>query len=307
MLGAKSMVGAGVGATAGAAAAFNADANNRQLHLYEVRWIKGNANALAASMSQKLGRQVSEGEAAFWLHVAGESIIDTAMQRSAELIRGTNASEEAQLFDLSKQFLVNGTRGLGFVDESGRTSQMFGTEARGNPLQYSGFRNNTEYREYMWQVIGLNLRPDSPSAAELAIYEQRKVEDLTGRAKQLLAGGFLGAMTVGSAKAMLVYMQGRVPTATVIGHSPFYNMLARQYYLEGFEVPSNWTSLSLQEQWSMNRAYLDRFIARNADVLLATPINQIEPGSFTAMEVAYLKSKGYKLSSDGRKLERKGW
>jgi hypothetical protein len=59
MLGAKSMVGAGVGATAGAAAAFNADANNRQLHQIEIDLIKKRARDYA---KQQLGREPTATE-----------------------------------------------------------------------------------------------------------------------------------------------------------------------------------------------------------------------------------------------------
>lgn len=168
---AASTAGAAAGSAAGAAAAFNADANNRQLHLEEVRWIRSQASNVAVRMSAVLGRDVSASEALFWLHLAAESIVDTAMQRSAELIRGTNGSEEAQLFGLAKQEVVRAK--FTYLDDSKSVRTAFGTEDRNNPLKYSDFRNNAEYREYMWVAAGVNLRPDNPSKAELDVYERR--------------------------------------------------------------------------------------------------------------------------------------
>ena len=43
-------------------------------------------------------------------------------------------------------------------------------------------------------------------------------------------------------------------------------------------------------------------IKRGDDIILATPINKIKPGSYYQKEIDYLISKGYKLSSDGTKL-----
>jgi hypothetical protein len=88
---ATGVAGAGAGG-----AAFNADANNRQLHPKEVDWIKANAGRAAQRLSAVLGRPVNEQEALFWLTVAGESNVDNEMQRwAANNVRGLSTGEEA--------------------------------------------------------------------------------------------------------------------------------------------------------------------------------------------------------------------
>jgi hypothetical protein len=213
MLFAASAAGLAAGSTSGAAAAFNADSNNRQLHLHETRWMRQRAAALAAQMSAALGRTVAEGEAAIWLHIAAESIVDAQMQKSAEFARGSTISEEARLFDLAKAYINSEGRGLTFVDERGRVVPLFGTADRHNPLVYSELRNNREYRDHMWMVAGVNLRPDQPTPEEQAIYEQRRVEDLKETGKNLLLGGVLGLVSRGSIAAVNRYSRVRTSLA----------------------------------------------------------------------------------------------
>jgi len=40
-------------------------------------------------------------------------------------------------------------------------------------------------------------------------------------------------------------------------------------------------------------------ILRGDNIRLATPLNQVKPGSFFQKELNYLFDKGYKVSSDG--------
>jgi hypothetical protein len=211
---AVSVAGAGASGTAGAVAAFNADANNRQLHLQEARWIKGSVAALAGRMSELVGRTVSEQEALFWLTAASESVIDTAMQTAAPFIRGPNISEEAQLYDRAKQFIGANSRGVFFTDEQGRVVELFSTAERRNPFVYAEQRNSAEYREFMWAATGTNLRPENPSAAEAALYEERKAIDLRERGKNLLWAGLVGGISAGGVIAMNRYSQARTYTST---------------------------------------------------------------------------------------------
>ena len=196
MLAAKTAVGSGLGGTTGAAAAFNADANNRQLHLQEIRWNLAHARTLALSLSLQLGRTVTEGEALIWLHLAAESNVDAAMQRSANLIRGAGFSETAQLFDRAKEYIAIHSRGVNFWDGA-QLVPLFGSENRINPLMYSEQRNILEYREYMWNVAGLNLRPEAPTSVEIELYNRRKTEDINQRVKSLAEGGLLSVLTAG--------------------------------------------------------------------------------------------------------------
>lgn len=43
-------------------------------------------------------------------------------------------------------------------------------------------------------------------------------------------------------------------------------------------------------------------IVRGDEILLATPLDQVRPGSFFAKELEYLSSKGYIPSDDGTRL-----
>jgi hypothetical protein len=59
------------------------------------------------------------------------------------------------------------------------------------------------------------------------------------------------------------------------------------------------------ERWAANVKFLDRAIAEGADFVLATPINEVRPGSALEKEINYLLSHGYKLSDDGtRRIKR---
>lgn len=60
------------------------------------------------------------------------------------------------------------------------------------------------------------------------------------------------------------------------------------------------------ERWKANQKFLDRIIDRGDDIILATPLKKVRPGSYFARELEYLSSKGYVLSADGTKLTLKG-
>jgi hypothetical protein len=215
--------GAMLGGAPAAVAAFNADANNRQLHLQEARWIRNNASILAARVSQVVGRTVSEQEALFWLTTAGEGVIDTAMLTAVPFVIGPNISEEAWLYNQAKQYLNSNSRGIFFTDERGRRVEMFSTADKHNPFVYADQRNSAEYREFMWAATGTNLRPDNPTAAEAALYNERRAIDFRERGKQLLWAGLMGGVSAGGVAAMNRYSQARtftsptpVPTGTPI-------------------------------------------------------------------------------------------
>lgn len=57
-----------------------------------------------------------------------------------------------------------------------------------------------------------------------------------------------------------------------------------------------------EERWTANQKFLDRMIVRGDEILLATPLDQVRPGSFFAKELEYLSSKGYIPSDDGTRL-----
>lgn len=87
---------------------------------------------------------------------------------------------------------------------------------------------------------------------------------------------------------------------TVLGHYPAYTKLATELGARRFQIPTSvWNKMSAAEQWTANTKFLDRMILRGDNIRLATPLNQVKPGSFFQKELNYLFDKGYKVSSDG--------
>jgi hypothetical protein len=189
--GAATLVGAaaGNGNAQAAAMAFNVDANNRQLHPSEVQWIARNARGFAQQLSEQLGRPVTDLEAMQWLTAAGQSNVDEAAQRSnGNFVRGPGFGEEAQAYDAAKAFIVGNTRSSAFTDERGQTQPLF-TARNGDfyrPEVYGQYRNDPNYREYFWQVQGVNLRPDNPTAQDQQQYDQRQAQLNAQTPKELL-------------------------------------------------------------------------------------------------------------------------
>lgn len=60
--------------------------------------------------------------------------------------------------------------------------------------------------------------------------------------------------------------------------------------------------MSGAEQWAANQKFLDRMVVRGDDIVLATPLDKVRPGSYFARELEYLAAKGYRPSADGTKL-----
>ncbi len=87
---------------------------------------------------------------------------------------------------------------------------------------------------------------------------------------------------------------------SVLGHYPEYVKLAESLGARRFQIPTSvWNKMSAAEQWTANTKFLDRMILRGDNIRLATPLNQVKPGSFFQKELNYLFGKGYKVSSDG--------
>jgi len=95
-------------------------------------------------------------------------------------------------------------------------------------------------------------------------------------------------------------MMGAGEETTVIGHAPQYTKLASKLGARSFNVPTNiWEGMSSAEKWAANQKFLDRMIMRGDNIRLATPLDQVKPGSFYQMELNYLFGKGYKVSNNG--------
>jgi hypothetical protein len=90
---------------------------------------------------------------------------------------------------------------------------------------------------------------------------------------------------------------------TVLGRYPAYVEKAAELNARRFDVPTEvWKKMPLAKQWVANQKFLDRMIARGDEVILASPVKAAEPGTFFARELAYLRSKGFTLSSDGTRM-----
>jgi hypothetical protein len=159
--------------------------------------LRARAGALAAAMSQAVGRPVTEQEALYWVTMAAEASVDTRAQSSVQFIRGLSISEEAQLYDLALRDINANARGATFVDSRGQTQTYFVATPsdRNNTFVYSEFRNDAEYRDFMWVTTGRNLLPDNPTANDLALYAQRRDLLLQGTIKDLLTTGGLALLT----------------------------------------------------------------------------------------------------------------
>ncbi|MEA5115409.1 MAG: RHS repeat-associated core domain-containing protein, partial [Geobacteraceae bacterium] len=93
---------------------------------------------------------------------------------------------------------------------------------------------------------------------------------------------------------------------TVLGHYPDYVKLSDKLNARRFQIPTTiWEKMSDAERWTANKKFLDRTIARNDDIILATPLEKVKPGSWYEKELQYLRSNGYSISNNGKRLVRK--
>jgi hypothetical protein len=60
-----------------------------------------------------------------------------------------------------------------------------------------------------------------------------------------------------------------------------------------------------EERWQANRKFLDQAISRGDEIILATPLHRLKPGSYFERELEYLASNGYEPSTDRKRLVRK--
>jgi hypothetical protein len=105
---------------------------------------------------------------------------------------------------------------------------------------------------------------------------------------------------------LLVHNAGPcAPGTTVIGHFPAYVNLAQELGANYLNIPlEEWDAMSQAEQWAVNQQFLDEAIANGDTFQLATPLEDMRPGSPFAQEVQYLMSpsNGYQPSADGTQL-----
>jgi filamentous hemagglutinin len=208
-LGAATTLAGAAGGVQGATTGLNVDLNNRQLHPKEIKWIADKSKDFADKLSKELGRPVTELEAMQWLTSAGESNVDVGMQRSnGQFVRGTSNTEEAQAYDAAKAYIASSTKANNpqnnFTDERGQNQTLFSAKNGdfNKPEVYSQYRNDANYRDYYWTVMGVNLRGDKLSPQEQAVYDQRqKVADEQALKQAAVLGvqGIAGRVAINAA------------------------------------------------------------------------------------------------------------
>jgi hypothetical protein len=90
---------------------------------------------------------------------------------------------------------------------------------------------------------------------------------------------------------------------TVLGRFPDYLNLADKLNANRFDIPTEvWNRMTSEQQWAANQKFLDLRIQTGDEILLATPLDEVKPGSFFERELNYLFSRGYTLNEDGTRL-----
>jgi hypothetical protein len=110
---------------------------------------------------------------------------------------------------------------------------------------------------------------------------------------------------------------GTAPNAVVLGRHPAYLNEAQRSGARTFDVGDAWSQMAARtdrfggmgdgsEVWIRNQRFLDKNIVAGAEFRLASdPFDEFNKGSFFMREIAYLRSKGYRLTEDGTQMMRK--
>ncbi len=117
------------------------------------------------------------------------------------------------------------------------------------------------------------------------------------------------AVTLGNGSRILgvfgLAAKGITEAKTVLGHFPEYKRLGDSLNARTFNIPeAAWNKMSEAQRWGANQKLLDRMISRGDEIILATPLDKVRPGSYFARELEYMASKGYVPSADGTRLIR---
>lgn len=119
---------------------------------------------------------------------------------------------------------------------------------------------------FLWDFLGNEREytdPETDVTYEVDSYGKIKPALITG-----IAGEWIGGKGLGNA-AKGVTIGGRT-----------------------FQIPTKiWNKMSPVEQWVANQKFLDRMILRRDNIRLATPFNQVKPGSFFQKGLNYLFNK----------------
>lgn len=160
----------------------------------------------------------------------------------------------------------------------------------------------------LWLVVAsfVSASALTPGAAETRVW-QKSFAPLESRQAEALQTAGLHQRNAGCgyelAPESLLAAKTGTQGKSVLGHYPAYKDLAEQLGARRFNIPTeHWNKMSSAEQWAANQKFLDRMVARGDDVILATPLDKVKPGSFFERELQYLQSKGFKPSADGTRM-----
>jgi hypothetical protein len=80
----------------------------------------------------------------------------------------------------------------------------------------------------------------------------------------------------------------------VIGRFPIYISVGVTLGARIFNIPPDkWNTMTPDEQWALNKEFLDKAIMANEEIRLATPPEKVPSGSTLEKELNYLASHGY--------------
>jgi filamentous hemagglutinin len=89
----------------------------------------------------------------------------------------------------------------------------------------------------------------------------------------------------------------------VLGHHPEYLLEAKRRNARCFDMHMDeWDRMTEAERWEANRQFLDEAIANGDEIVLATRLHLLKPGSYFEKELEYLANKGYQPSTDQSRL-----
>jgi hypothetical protein len=98
-------------------------------------------------------------------------------------------------------------------------------------------------------------------------------------------------------------MGARNAGTIVLGHFPEYLLEAKRRNVPCFDMHmEEWDKMTEAERWEANRQFLDEAVANGDEIVLATRLHLLKPGSYFEKELEYLASKGYQPSADQSRL-----
>lgn len=168
---------------------------------------------------------------------------------------------------------------LSFTDPTGREA---------DPGEYTGA--NPEAVEFVKSLLHIEVFREAFTGFTTAPHNERAMA---------VAAGAIALLDVGSLALAPEEKLAPKAGAIVIGHFPQYLSLADKLGSRAFNIPiAIYKRLGPVAQWAANKKFLDRAIARGAEIILATDPARVRAGSELYKEISYLMQKGYRLMQD---------